>query len=174
MTPIKTPAGEILSIRAEAGSTFEIKRKESMPLHIMVTKPNGQSYPINLPEGNWQILGPISHKGEFGFDPEPFVESMGNGWYADYKALNFEDHPYYYPFKDPTDSFVSLIESQEEILWSNPDGDKPNQLDYKGQKALGIILDEARYLEDLRIWQSNESKRLTEKEQVIILKKVNR
>jgi hypothetical protein len=119
ITTIKTKSWEILVFKAEAGSTFEVKRKESMPLHLMITKPNGQSSPRNIPEGDWQVLGTISHDRKYSFDPEPFVAHFGIGksivvQYMDYK------NEFHYPFKDPKDSFISLTESTNKILWSNP------------------------------------------------------
>ena len=86
MTTIKTPAGEILALRIpkQECDDFEIIRDQDNYDQKQLKYPSDtfqglQNYSwINLPEGNWEIVGTISHDGKFGFDPTPFIpESQG-------------------------------------------------------------------------------------------------
>jgi hypothetical protein len=78
-------------------------------------------------DGDCKFTGTISHDLKFSFDPERFVDSRTLEGirgeflhlYADYKKQHvlseFESTIY-----NSKDSFISLIESQNQILWSNP------------------------------------------------------
>lgn len=193
MTPIKTPAGYILPLRLPKGSkninivslkdpfTFEdtcSQLQYGFPIPTL----------IGLPEGNWQILGQISHKGEFGFDPEPYVESrkyvsypdgVGGGWFED---MSFMDYKYdCFDQSEATDSFISLIESQGEILWGNPMGERPTADKFGWYSKSGFDDDESGWMiegdedafsEAFTKWLYYESKLVKENE--LILNLINR
>lgn len=161
MTSIKTPAGEILALRLpKDADDFGLDSRTNAVYWYL------PDYGvIHLPEGNWQILGPISHKGEFGFDPTPFIpESTFRGKLKEtslYKEWARKE-------------MLKVIESQGEILWSNPMGEMPvfdGRYDIISERY--GEMDALRECErELNTWQSYEDKRVKDTELILII--VNR
>lgn len=133
---------------------------------------------IKLPLGDWEIVGPIywetystesnplggGRELKFDFDPEPFVENLftKEAW-KDYRItenLGWAS----YPLLTPQESFISLIESKGEILFSNH-SPHPVDIEPNSRAHYDSIVDE---------WQENERKLLKSEEQIIVIKKIER
>jgi hypothetical protein len=158
--PIKTKAGEILVLKVPVthhGQGIIPSRSGGLALFIELGFPhNPISYP--LPQGDWQLLGTISYDRKYSFDPEPFVKV--NVW-ADMVSAG---HDYTggngMCYLKPDDALISLIESQNQILWSNPMGIKPSREFYKTDEEFET---------DLGDWQDKQDLVIKESEIAVVL-----
>lgn len=124
---------------------------------------------IDLPEGNWQIVGPIKREGdswEFGFDPDPYVKSwiimdrIGPTKCYENGVTKYE-------------SFISLIKSTKELYFQNPLGEKETFPQKVNGKAIVNSRDVHDYEKYISVWQSYEDKVIKD-HQILVLENLNK
>lgn len=111
-----------------------------------------------LPKGKWELIGSVTAD-HIDFDPEPYVEAVGDDDYKDYTHhLNV--------FADENDSFRSLLTAND-VHFVNPYGEtEPKMEYYLGSQE--ILAEENR--NKRQKWQQAESKLV---EKTLILKPIN-
>lgn len=110
----------------------------------------GKDYLIDLPDGNWQLLGRLPDITEYKAD-QVVVKSNHTGLYAHYvKYIPVNT----YCYKESADSLYSLLRSND-IYFDNPFGKEPDSRNEFYRDALGIT---SNYWSDLLEWQEAQSK----------------
>lgn len=126
---------ELLFVEVSETSACNIMDKESMPICLMVTKENGQSYPEGLEPGfKYSILGEVTNKCEINFDCSGFVyyiqiARLGIYGYRNYvKSTDMiEDNT----CKREEESFLTLM-GKNGIYLNNPMGEEPTVIAKNG------------------------------------------
>jgi hypothetical protein len=169
MTTIKTKAGEILVFKlpsdAEQITASFDKRHNRTFVTYSVEVDVIEKWKRFRVDGELKFIGTTSHDLKFSFDPEPFVEKMDEIHPVYYKVYGEDWH---IQTMSKETSFISLIESTNQILWSNPMGEEPS-VDKPNGNLAGV-----NQRIKLIAWQEYEDLVITKDEIAVVLYNPNR
>lgn len=176
MKRITTPKGEILVLKIpdEQSDDFSIERSQDDFNQRQLQFPSGkfrgyQNYDrLNLPDGNWSILGAVNKKREVSFDCRDIVEYRNYEGYRGTWRVCYADYTKKHPLSinestllSYNDSFISLLEANG-LYIDNPMGAKPSETFNHP------------YWEFRRAkWEEAEKNTLQENEMYLVLLRVN-